>query len=160
MNRKKTFEAVLSKVRGWAHLQCLGETTDKRREVREKLGRSNLHDDLVQTTTIITQISLSSLLASPPQMYTHTSMHTHAHTHEHMLSPSGNSLIVTPVMIIIVMSNISIAMLANIITRQQNWQTLRKIKPPNVWRWWYQPALHQTQSLSMCTYCSTDSSEA
>ena len=43
----------------------------------------------------------------------------------------------TPVMIIIVMSNISIAMLTNIITRQQNCQTL---KHPNVWQWCYQTA--------------------
>lgn len=36
----------------------------------------------------------------------------------------------TPVMMIIVMSNITIAMLTNIITRQQNFQTLKKIKHP------------------------------
>lgn len=38
----------------------------------------------------------------------------------------------TPVMMIIVMSNITIAMLTNIITRQQNFQTLKKIKHPKI----------------------------
>lgn len=53
--------------------------------MRETFGCTNLHDDSVQTTIIITQISLLYLLASPPQIHAH--MHTCTHKHINTYAP-------------------------------------------------------------------------
>lgn len=85
----------------------------KERSERGDLAGTNLHDDSVQTTVIITQITLPAL---PPLMRTH------------MLSSSGNSLIMNPVIAVIAVSNVSIAMFTNIYHQTAEQPNFRKDK--------------------------------